>query len=385
VAMTQWTRRRRNDMPGGSLHLESVDGVHAQMSRVFNFSAGPAALPEPVLVHAREELLDYRGTGMSVMEMSHRSKAFIDIASRAQADFRALLGVPDDYRVLFLQGGATAQFSAVPLNLAASSDTAAYVDTGQWSKKAIAEGRRFCDVAVAASGAFHVPAEAGWQIPVGAAYVHVTPNETIEGVAYDFVPTVEVPLVADYSSSILSAPLDVSRFGVIYAGAQKNIGPAGLTLVIVREDLLGGARADTPAMLDWKTAADADSMYNTPPTFAWYLAGLVFEWLKDLGGLAAMAEINRKKAATLYDAIDASNFYGSPVAVANRSRMNVPFTLEDADLDRRFLDEAEALGLTNLQGHRSVGGMRASLYNAVPQEAVDALVAFMQDFEARNG
>ena len=356
------------------------------MSRVFNFSAGPAALPEPVLVRAREELLDYRGTGMSVMEMSHRSSAFIDIASRAEADFRALLAVPDDYRVLFLQGGATAQFSAVPLNLAAPSDTAAYVDSGQWSKKAIAEGRRFCEIAVAASGAFHVPAEADWQVPVGAAYVHVTPNETIEGVAYDFLPTsVEVPLVADYSSSILSAPLDVSRFGVIYAGAQKNIGPAGLTLVIVRDDLLDRARPDTPAMLHWKTAADADSMYNTPPTFAWYLAGLVFEWLKDLGGLEAMAGINRKKAATLYGAIDASNFYGSPVAVTNRSLMNVPFTLANAELDQRFLDEAEALGLTNLKGHRSVGGMRASLYNAVTQEAVDALVAFMHDFEVRNG
>ncbi len=359
------------------------------MTRVYNFSAGPAALPEAVLERARSELLDYAGTGMSVMEMSHRSAAFIDIASRAEADLRELLAIPDDYKVLFLQGGATGQFAAVPMNLCESGDTASYVNSGYWSKKAIVEARRYVQVSIAASseatGFTHVPSERDWEVVANASYVHVTPNETIGGVAYDFVPdTGAAPLVADYSSSILSAPLDVSRFGVIYAGAQKNIGPAGLTLVIVRDDLLGRARSDTPAMLDWKVAADADSMYNTPPTFAWYLAGLVFRWLKDLGGLAAMAEINRQKATTLYGAIDASNFYASPVAEANRSWMNVPFTLADPALDGDFLKQAAARGLTNLKGHRSVGGMRASLYNAVTQEAVDALVTFMQDFERQH-
>ncbi len=360
------------------------------MSRVFNFSAGPAALPEPVLKRAREELLDYRGTGMSVMEMSHRSAAFIDIAARAEADLRELLGVPDNYRVLFLQGGASQQFSAIPLNLASAEQTVAYVNTGSWSKKAIAEGKRLARVTVAASsestGFDHVPPQAEWGVPADAAYVHVTPNETIGGVSYDFIPdTGDIPLVADYSSSILSRPLDISRFGVIYAGAQKNIGPAGLTLVIVRDDLLGRARPGTPTMLDWSVHAEADSMHNTPPTFAWYLAGLVFEWLREQGGLEAMEAINRQKAATLYDAIEASNFYRSPVQPRNRSWMNVPFTLADPELDKTFLSEADAAGLTNLKGHRSVGGMRASLYNAVSQQAVDALVAFMQDFESRHG
>ena len=359
------------------------------MSRVYNFSAGPAALPEAVLERARNEMLDYAGVGMSVMEMSHRSAAFIDIASRAETDLRELLAIPDDYKVLFLQGGATAQFAAVPLNLCAADSAAAYVDSGYWSGKAIAEARRFCRATVAASskdgGHTSVPPRSEWSLPKEASYLHITPNETIGGVAYDGIPEVDgLPLVADYSSSILSAPLDVSRFGVIYAGAQKNIGPAGLTLVIVRGDLLGRARKDTPASLDWTIAAEADSMYNTPPTFAWYLAGLVFRWLKDLGGLEAMAEINRRKAATLYGAIDASNFYASPVAKANRSWMNVPFTLADPALDKSFLDEAETRGLTNLKGHRSVGGMRASLYNAVSQEAVDALVAFMHDFERKH-
>lgn len=360
------------------------------MSRVFNFSAGPAALPEAVLQQARDELLDYRGTGMSVMEMSHRSAAFIDIATRAEADLRELLGVPANYRVLFLQGGASQQFSAIPLNLATAEQTAAYVNTGYWSKKAIAEGKRLVRVSVAASseatGFDQVPPEADWGVPADAAYVHITPNETIGGVSYDFIPdTGATPLVADYSSSILSTPLDVSRFGVIYAGAQKNIGPAGLTLVIVRDDLLGHARPGTPGMLDWSIHAEAESMHNTPPTFGWYLAGLVFAWLKEQGGLKAIEAMNRQKAATLYGAIDASNFYHSPVQERNRSWMNVPFTLADPELDKTFLSEAEAVGLTNLKGHRSVGGMRASLYNAVSQEAVDALVAFMQDFESRHG
>lgn len=360
------------------------------MSRVFNFSAGPAALPEAVLEQARDEMLDYRGTGMSVMEMSHRSDAFIDIATRAESDLRELLAIPDNYRVLFLQGGASGQFAAVPLNLTSGEQTAAYVNTGYWAKKAIAEARRLCHVNVAASsegtGFDRVPPQAEWGVPADAAYLHITSNETIGGVAFDHVPEVSgMPLVADCSSSILSQPLDVSRFGVIYAGAQKNIGPAGLTLVIVRDDLIGGARPGTPSMLDWSVHAAADSMHNTPPTYGWYLAGLVFSWLKELGGLEAMEAINRQKASTLYAAIDASTFYHSPVKIENRSWMNVPFTLANPDLDKTFLREAEAAGLTNLKGHRSVGGMRASLYNAVPQAAVDALVAFMQDFEARNG
>ena len=361
------------------------------MTRVHNFSAGPAALPEPVLERARAELLDYEGRGMSVMEMSHRSKAFVDIAERAEADLRELLAVPEDYAVLFLQGGATAQFSAVPLNLTGSADdVAAYVSTGSWSKKAIAEAKRYCRVTVAASSEAtnfdRVPPQAEWEVPADARYVHVCPNETIGGVEFPFVPDVgETPLVADFSSTILSRPVDVARYGVLYAGAQKNIGPAGIAVVIVRRDLLGRARPETPQLLDWQAYADADSMYNTPPTFAWYLSGLVFQWLKDLGGLEAMAEINRRKAETLYAAIDGSNFYASPVVPECRSWMNVPFTLADPGLDGKFLEEAEAAKLTNLKGHRSVGGIRASLYNAVGQDSVDALVAFMADFESRYG
>ncbi|HSG90581.1 MAG TPA: 3-phosphoserine/phosphohydroxythreonine transaminase [Pseudomonadales bacterium] len=365
------------------------------MSRVFNFSAGPAALPQSVLERARDELLDFDGAGMSVMEMSHRSPEFIGVASRAEADLRELLAVPADYEVLFLQGGATGQFSAVPLNLTQSKDDlAAYVNTGAWSKKAIGEARRYCEVSVIASseadGFSHVPPQAEWKDFSRAAYVHICPNETIGGVAFPFVPDTgqgeaRVPLVADFSSTILSRPIDVSAYDVIYAGAQKNIGPAGITVVIVRKALLGQARPETPALLNWATQAEADSMYNTPPTFAWYLSGLVFQWLKDMGGLEAMEVINRRKAETLYAAIDGSNFYASPVSETSRSWMNVPFTLADAALDEKFLTEAEVAGLTNLKGHRSVGGMRASLYNAVPQEAVDALVAFMHDFERRNG
>jgi len=362
------------------------------MSRVFNFSAGPAALPEAVLERARDELLDYRATGMSVMEMSHRSQAFIDIAERAEADLRELLGVPDDYAVLFLQGGATQQFAMVPLNLLGDATVADYLDTGSWSAKAIKEAKRFCEVNVAASSEGtnfdRVPDPAEWRLSPGAAYVHLCSNETIGGVqvaAFDDLPVGGVPLVADMSSDILSRPIDVRRFGVIYAGAQKNIGPAGLTLVIVRRDLLGRAGAAVPSMLDYAVHAEAGSMSNTPPTYAWYLAGLVFEWLKAQGGVTAIAEINRRKAARLYGAIDASNFYTAPVQPASRSLMNVPFTLADPALDKSFLEGAEAAGLTNLKGHRSVGGMRASLYNAVPEAAVEALVDFMQTFESRHG
>lgn len=360
------------------------------MSRVFNFSAGPAALPTEVLAKASEEMLDYAGTGMSVMEMSHRSRAFIDIAERAEADFIELLDIPDDYKVLFLQGGATTQFAMVPMNLLDGAVRADYVNTGSWSTKAIKEAARFCDVNVAASseesGFDRIPAFSDWALSSDAAYLHICSNETIGGVQFHDLPQGgNCPLVADMSSDILSRPIDVSRFGLIYAGAQKNIGPAGLTVVIVHRDLIGKAGHGVPSMLDYAVHAKADSMSNTPPTYAWYLAGLVFDWLKAQGGLEGMAEINRKKSAKLYGAIDSSNFYSSPVAIENRSWMNVPFTLPDPEMDGIFLERAETVGLTNLKGHRSVGGMRASIYNAVPEAAVDALVEFMVEFENEQG
>jgi phosphoserine aminotransferase len=357
---------------------------------VFNFAAGPAVLPLPVLEQVQAELPDWQHSGMSVMEVSHRSKAFIRVAERAEADLRELLAVPAGYKVLFLQGGATGQFAAIPLNLAAADSTVDYVNTGSWSKKAIGEAKRFCarvNVAADAGGAYDsVPDESAWKRSEGAAYLHYTPNETIGGVAFPFVPQAGgVPLVADFSSSILSAPLDVSRFGLIYAGAQKNIGPSGLVIVIVREDLLGRARAVTPSIWDYAQMAAEGSMSNTPPTFAWYVAGLVFQWLKSQGGLAGIGRRNEQKAARLYAAIDGSGFYRNPVAVPCRSIMNVPFTLAKSELDAQFLKEAEAAGLTNLAGHRSVGGMRASIYNAMPPEGVDALIAFMREFERRHG
>ncbi|WP_336174968.1 3-phosphoserine/phosphohydroxythreonine transaminase [Alloalcanivorax xenomutans] len=359
------------------------------MSRAFNFCAGPAALPEAVLRQAQEELLDFRGTGMSVMEMSHRDQLVVELAQRAEQDLRDLLGISDDYAVLFLHGGASTQFAMVPLNLMGDNGKADYVNTGQWSSKAIKEARRYGDINVAASSEdrnfSYVPPQADWTLSADADYVHYCPNETIGGLEFDFIPEVDKPLVADMSSTILSRPLDVNRFGLIYAGAQKNIGPAGITLVIVRRDLLGRAGAKVPAMLNYQIHADNDSMYNTPPTFAWYLAGLVFQWLKEQGGLTAMATINERKATRLYDFIDASDFYSNPVEKANRSWMNVPFVLADSDLDKVFLAEAGAAGLHNLKGHRSVGGMRASIYNAVPEAAVEALVAFMADFEKRKG
>ncbi len=360
------------------------------MSRVYNFSAGPAMLPEEVLRRAREELLDWQGSGMSVMEMSHRGKEFMSIARQAEADLRELMGIPENYRVLFLQGGASLQFAMVPLNLMRGPGKADYVLTGSWSKKAIAEGKRFGAVNIAASteesGFTTVPPQETWQLDPEAAYVHYTPNETIQGVEFHWIPdTGDVPLVADMSSTILSRPIDVSRFGLIYAGAQKNAGPAGLTLVIVREDLIGHAQAGTPTLLDYATHAEAGSMYNTPPTYAWYIAGLVFQWIKEQGGLAAMGERNKRKADKLYAAIDASDFYANPVDPAARSWMNVPFTLADPALDPVFLEEAAAEGLVTLKGHRSVGGMRASIYNAMPEEGVDALVQFMAEFERRHG
>jgi phosphoserine aminotransferase len=360
------------------------------MARVFNFSAGPSALPEPVLRQAQEELLDWQGLGMSVMEVSHRGKHFIDHAAQAEADLRELLAVPADYGVLFMPGGATLQFASVPLNLTRPGDSTDYLVTGNWGKKAVSEARRYVDVNIVADSADSnhtlIPERSAWELDPKARYFHYTPNETVFGVEFHDIPDVgNVPIVADMSSTILSRPIDVTRFGVIYAGAQKNIGPAGLGVVIVRGDLLGHARKETPGVLDFKTMADSDSMWNTPPTFAWYLAGLVFKWLKAQGGLAAMAALNARKSEKLYAAIDASDFYANPVDPSCRSRMNVPFTLADPSLDKRFLDESLAAGLANLKGHRMVGGMRASIYNAVPEEAIDALIDFLADFERRVG
>lgn len=359
------------------------------MTRAYNFCAGPAALPEAVLKQAQADMLDYQGRGLSVMEMSHRSDEYVAIAQKAERDLRDLMAIPDHYQVLFLQGGASTQFAQIPLNLLGDKSSADYVNTGEWSKKAIKEAKRYCNVNVAASDEANnftrVPDFASWKLDANAAYLHYTPNETIQGVEYDFIPEVNVPLVADFSSTILSRPLDVSKFGLIYAGAQKNIGPAGITVVIVREDLLGKALPITPTMLDYKTHADSASMYNTPPTYAWYLAGLVFEWIKGLGGVEGMARLNQAKKDKLYSYIDNSGFYRNPVAINNRSWMNVPFTLADAALDKVFLKEAEEARLLNLKGHRLVGGMRASIYNPVPMEAVDALIAFMQDFAKRRG
>jgi len=360
------------------------------MSRVYNFSAGPAMLPESVLLRAQAELLDWQGSGMCVAEMSHRGKEFMAIAAAAEADLRALLGIPPNYKVLFLQGGASTQFAMVPMNLLRGVEGADYLNTGSWSKKAISEARRYGRVNVAATTEdehfTRAPKQSELKLKSDAAYLHYTPNETIEGVEFPYVPDCGgTPLVADMSSTLLSRPIDVTRFGVIYAGAQKNIGPAGLTIVIVREDLLGQPLAGTPTMLDYKTHADNDSMYNTPPTYAWYLAGLVFQWVKDLGGLDAMAAINSRKAQLLYSAIDASGFYKNPVSPDSRSWMNVPFTLPSADLDDAFLKGAKAAGLTTLKGHRSVGGMRASIYNAMPEEGVQALVAYMAEFERTHG
>lgn len=361
------------------------------MAQVYNFGAGPAVLPPAVLRTVRDELVDWHGSGMSVMEMSHRGKEFMAIAAQAEATLRELMGIPASYKVLFLQGGASLQFAMVPINLLRGRRTADYINTGEWSKKAIAQARLFGRVNVAASSeADHfrsIPAPDTWTLDPAAAYVHYTPNETIGGVEFPFIPdTGSVPLVADMSSTILSRPVDVSRFGLIYAGAQKNIGPAGLTLVIIREDLLGGVQPRMPVMLDYKVHADNASMYNTPPTFPIYVAGLVFEWLKAQGGLVAMAQINERKARGLYEIIEGSGgFYVCPVRQDCRSWMNVPFVLADPALDKPFLAAAEAAGLLQLKGHRSVGGMRASIYNAMPEAGVHALGAFMRDFQRRHG
>lgn len=356
------------------------------MTRAYNFCAGPATLPESVLQKARDEMLDWCGTGMSVMEMSHRSDEFVAIAQTAEQDFRDLAGVPDDYAVLFMQGGASSQFATVPLNLLSDKTSADYVNTGIWSKKAIAEARRYANVNVVASsesnGFTDIPDQASWRCDPDAAYLHYTPNETIGGLEYDFIPdSGAVPLVADMSSTILSRPLDVSRFGVIYAGAQKNIGPSGLVVVVIRKDLLGRARKEIPTMMDYKITADNGSMYNTPSTYSWYLAGLVFQWLKAQGGVDAMGQINARKSRKLYGYIDRSDFYANPIAPRFRSWMNVPFILADESLNSAFLKGAEERRLLNLKGHRSVGGMRASIYNAMPEAGVDALIDYMTTFE----
>ena len=358
--------------------------------RAHNFCAGPAALPEAVLQKAQAELLDWHGKGLSVMEMSHRSDDYVAIAEKAEQDLRDLLAIPSNYKVLFMQGGASQQFAQIPLNLLPDDGIADYVETGIWSKKAIEEARRFGTVNVAASAKayeyFAIPGQNDWQLSKNAAYLHYCSNETIGGLQFDWVPDLgEVPLVCDMSSDILSRPIDVSQFGMIYAGAQKNIGPSGLVVAMIREDLLGKARSICPTMLDYKVAADNGSMYNTPATFSWYLSGLVFEWVKEQGGLEAMEQRNRAKQELLYGAIDASDFYTNPIARNARSWMNVPFRLADEKLDKVFLAGAEARGLLNLKGHRSVGGMRASIYNAVGLDAVQALVGYMAEFEKEHG
>ena len=362
----------------------------AMTRRVWNFSAGPAAMPEPVLQRAQAELLDWHGRGMSVMEMSHRGADFMSIAHKAEADLRSLLAIPANYKLLFLQGGALAQNAIVPLNLMPAGGAADYVDTGHWAQKSIAEARKYGEVKIAASSAdagySYVPAQRDWRRSKSASYVHLTTNETIGGVEWFWIPdTGETPLVADASSHLLSRPLDVSRFGVIYAGAQKNIGPAGLTLVIVREDLTGRARRECPSAFDYAVQAKAESMYNTPATFGIYLAGLTFEWLIAQGGLAAIERANIAKADALYAEIDRSGFYRNSVNKPDRSRMNVPFFLPDDRLNEPFLAGARARGLVQLKGHRAVGGMRASIYNAMPLAGVTALVDWMQEFELQHG
>ena len=361
------------------------------MSRIWNFSAGPAALPLAVLERAQRDMLDWNGSGASVMEQSHRGKRFGELAAQTEADLRQLMAIPDDYAVLFLQGGATQHFAQIPMNLAAADGSADYLITGHWGEKAASEAAPYVRVNVAASSKaqnyLHMPPREEWQLDPNAAYVHYTSNETIHGVEYHDVPDVgDVPLVADMSSNILSEPIDVSRFGLIYAGAQKNIGPAGFVVMVVRRDLLQRATRPMARILRYAEHAAAGSMLNTPNTWGWYITGLTLQWLKEQGGLAAMAERNRAKAETLYQAIDGSGgYYRNPVDVAARSRMNVPFTLHDSALDAAFLQESEAAGLIALKGHKALGGMRASLYNAVPFEAVEALTDFMQDFAKRHG
>jgi phosphoserine aminotransferase len=358
--------------------------------KTYNFSAGPAILPEAVMKTAQHELLDWHQSHMSIIEMSHRGSQFTQVAQASERCLRELMNIPDEYKVLFLQGGATTQFSAIPLNLMGLTGEADYIHTGVWSEKAIKEAQRYGQVNVIAdmlpNAYTDCPAQSALKFTPNASYVHYTPNETIGGVEFDYIPDTQgIPLVADFSSTLLSRPIDVSKFGVIYAGAQKNIGPSGLCLVIVKESLLGHAHPLTPTLLNWDVQAKNDSMYNTPATFSWYMAGLVFQWLKDLGGLAKMAEINQRKSAKLYRAIDQSaGFYSNPVNPSVRSWMNVPFFMATRELDSAFLAQATQAGLLSLKGHKIAGGMRASLYNAMPEEGVDALIDFMQSFHMQH-
>ena len=359
------------------------------MTQAYNFSAGPAMLPKPVLLKIQEELIEYQNSKASVMEISHRGVDFMEAAEKSEKDLRMLLKIPDHYKVLFLQGGASSQFSMVPINLLRGGTKANYANTGHWSVKAIAEAKRYCDVNVCtdSSGNNFTDIEdfQNWKVDEDASYLHYTPNETIAGLEFDYIPDVSMPIAADMSSTILSREIDVSKYGVIYAGSQKNIGPSGLTIVIVREDLIGSVIDGQPKLFDYATQANNDSMFNTPATFPWYAAGRVFEWLKEQGGLSAIQKINETKAETLYRAIDSSDFYSNPVSVKYRSWMNVPFLLADEKLNSLFLERSKDADLLALKGHRSVGGMRASIYNAMPQEGVDALVNFMNDFEKDFG
>ena len=359
------------------------------MTQTYNFSAGPAMLPKEVLLKIQSELVEYEKSKASVMEISHRGVDFMEAAEKSENDFRELLDIPQNYKVLFLQGGASAQFSMVPINLLRGGSKANYANTGHWSVKAIAEAKRYCNVNICTDGSdinfTDIEEFENWSIDEEASYLHYTPNETIAGLEFDYIPEVEMPIAADMSSTILSRPIDVSKYGVIYAGAQKNIGPSGLTIVIVREDLIGDVVKGQPKLFDYSTQANNDSMFNTPATFPWYAAGRVFEWLKEQGGLKAMQKINKTKAETLYKAIDNSDFYSNPVSIKYRSWMNVPFLLADENLNSKFLEQSKDAGLLALKGHRSVGGMRASIYNAMPKEGVDALISFMNDFEKDFG
>jgi phosphoserine aminotransferase len=359
------------------------------MTQAYNFSAGPAMLPREVLLKIQSELLEYQNSKASVMEISHRGVDFMEAAEKSEQDFRELLSIPENYKVLFLQGGASAQFSMVPINLLRGGFKASYANTGHWSVKAIAEAKRYCEVNLCTDSTENnftkIDDFQNWDIDEEASYLHYTPNETIAGLEFDYIPEVSMPIAADMSSTILSRPIDVSKFGVIYAGAQKNIGPSGLTIVIVREDLIGDVVKNQPKLFDYSTQANNDSMFNTPATFSWYAAGRVFEWIKEKGGLRAMQTINKAKAESLYDAIDSSDFYSNPVSTRYRSWMNVPFLLADEKLNITFLERSKEAGLLALKGHRSVGGMRASIYNAMPQEGIDALINFMNDFEKDFG
>ena len=358
------------------------------MPRKFNFGAGPATMPESVLLEVQEELLDWNGLGLSVMEISHRSPEFIEIAKQAETDFRDLLSIKDDYAVLFTHGGATMQNAAVPLNLASKDGIADYVNSGHWAKRSMKEAERYTNVNVAASSEDnnfnYFPEQNSWTVSEDSSYIHYTPNETIGGLCLRSIEYSNVPIVADYSSGILSEPIDIDKFSLIYGGAQKNIGPSGLGFVIVKKDLLGNAQSITPNLLNYTLIHEGESMSNTPPTFAWYVAGKVFKWLKSLGGVEEIGKINNRKAKKLYQFIDDSNFYENNINKENRSIMNVPFLLGNDDLDTKFLSESKNAGLLALKGHRSVGGMRASLYNGLPEEAVEALIEFMDDFEKKN-